>query len=426
MKAALVCSISILAVCIVATSSVAQGYTGAELAQKAEPAQQVTRLQAEVDSLRALVAMLISKVAYTAATDSLLAIMAEDIAVLKAENQALRARGKSEPSQYASLEPEPLEELSQTKDNSLTIYGWVDASGSTDNVARQSTFGLNQVEADLEKPFGDHVTTRADVELNSDGANGFGLDLEQGFLTYTLEQKHHWAVTFGKFNAPIGYERPDPEDIYLYTQGLLVDYGRPQNITGVMVSSELSRFLNWRFYVVNGWDLNADNNKAKTLGGRLEISPHSAYRLGISAISGPELENNNSSRRSVVDADLRFQPDSSFTVALEASYGQESDLPETGATASWTGGMILCSSRILGPLSLTTRFDYFNDKDGFRTGLPQELKALAISPRVTVAEGLDLFGEVRYDWSNQMSFTSDDVTYRSNRCSTAFQVLYCF
>ncbi len=426
MKAALIFGITLLIIGTVGTHSMAQGFAGAELARKAQPSQEITRLQAEVDSLRALVAMLISKVASATATDSLLAIMAEDIAILKAENQALRSNGKSEFSQYASLEAEPLEELTPNKDNSLSIYGWVDASGSTDNVAHQSTFGLNQVEADLEKPFGDRVTTRADIELNSDGANNFGLDLEQGFLTYTLEQKHRWAVTFGKFNAPIGYERPDPEDIYLYTQGLLVDYGRPQNIVGVMLSSEPTRFLNWRLYVVNGWDLNTDNNKAKTFGGRLDISPSSSVNLGVSAISGPELENNNLSRRTVVDADLRFQPVSSFTLALEASYGQESNLPETGATATWTGGMILCSAGIVGPLSLTSRVDYFNDRDGYRTGVPQELKALAISPRVTIAEGLDLISEIRYDWSNRASFISDDLTYRSDMISTAFQILYCF
>lgn len=243
MKAAVVFGVTILAICMLGTQSRAQGFAGAELARKAQPSQQVTQLQAEVDSLRALVAMLISKVASTDATDSLLAIMAEDIALLKAEDQALRTKGKPESSQYASLEPEPLEEPTQNKDNSLTIFGWVDASGSADNVSRQSTFGLNQVETDLEKPFGDRVTTRADIELNSDGASSFGLDLEQGFLTYTFEQKDHFAVTLGKFNAPIGYERPDPEDIFLYTQGLLVDYGRPQNIVGVMLSSELSRYL---------------------------------------------------------------------------------------------------------------------------------------------------------------------------------------
>jgi len=88
--------------------------------------------------------------------------------------------------------------------------------------------------------------------------------------------------------------------------------------------------------------------------------------------------------------------------------------------------MILCSVGIVGPVSLTSRFDYFNDKDGVRTGIPQELKAFALSPRATVAEGPDLIGEVRYDWSNRDTFTSDDLAFRAGRLTSAFQILYNF
>jgi hypothetical protein len=400
--------------------------SGAQLASRADSLRsELAGLRSRVDSLQQLVARLLAD-RTSPSKDSLIISMAQDIVILRSEIELLRTRSvRSAELASMNIEESNISPEENESSKPFSICGWIDASGEFNSVNRRSSFGVNQVEADIEKELSTRAGTRADVELNSDGA-GFGLDIEQAFLGYNLGGSGKWTLTFGKFNAPIGYERPDPEDIYLYSQGFLCDYGRPINLTGVMLSSNLSRSVDWKLYVVNGWDLNADNNTGKTVGGRLGFTPLASINLGLSAITGPERENNNASNRTVFDMDGQIAHGTLWAVGFDLNAGQETNAPDTGQTARWWGGMIIGHAGLNGPLSVTSRLDYFNDRSGRRTGIPQSLKALAISPRLSITSGLDIISEFRLEWSDQAGFTSPESSAARQSSSMALQAIYGF
>jgi hypothetical protein len=74
---------------------------------------------------------------------------------------------------------------------------------------------------------------------------------------------------------------------------------------------------------------------------------------------------------------------------------------------------------------VTARADYFKDNDGSRTGTAQELRGLALSPAMSIVEGLDMILELRQDWSNRAGLGADDSA-ASSAFSSALEFTYSF
>ncbi len=147
------------------------------------------------------------------------------------------------------------------EDTDLMISGFIDASYS-DAEYDVSSFGIDQVEIDLEKKLSDKLSLRADLEYVK-GVNGtFDNIIEQGYVTYALDVANGVDITIGKFNAPIGFELLDAPDMYQFSHALVFDHGLPTNLVGVMGGYAFNDQVDVALYVVNGWDNNADNNNA--------------------------------------------------------------------------------------------------------------------------------------------------------------------
>ena len=369
-------------------------------------------------------------------TQAELAALVSDMTWLKAQLADLQGSNGDSQRQLVSIDGEgfypPSSDAAQpeTREPSLLpgvkASGFVDASNYTNHNVGESSFGLDQVEIDIVKEFSDRASVRADIECVNDGQGGFSFDLEQGFMTWNAGDAWKWSFTFGKFNAPIGFETVDPTGMYQYSFGLVAAYCVPSNLTGVMVSLSAPSVVTWSLYAVNGWDVNTDNNKDKTLGTRFGFNAAENLSFGLSAITGPELDDNNSRRRSVLDFDLTFHPLPLWTVGAELNTGWESKVAVDGGTAQWGGGLLTNNFQLTSRYGLTVRMDYLNDRDGSRTTVPQKIKAVCVSPSVKIADGLGALFEVRYDWSNRDSFVSDDGHGRNHQATTAFEFTYGF
>jgi hypothetical protein len=252
------------------------------------------------------------------------------------------------------------------------------------------------------------------------------MDLEQGYLTYKFGSATSWSMNFGKFNAPIGFELLDAPDMYQYSHALVFDLGLPTNLTGLMMTAEFSAVFDWTFYVVNGWDVNTDNNKDKTLGTRLGVTPSKNLNFGFSAISGPESDGNNSSRRTVIDWDLTYSPFERWTIGWELNWGNETKALADNASGAWIGFLFMNNWALSDRFAMTTRFDYFDDKDGLRTGDTQKLWAFCWSPFMSIADGLGTLVEFRIDGSNEDTFTGSDGLPTGTKISTAWEFTYGF
>ena len=238
-----------------------------------------------------------------------------------------------------------------------------------------------------------------------------------------------WLIfifTLGKFNTPFGRLPVDAPDRDQYSPALSYTYSRPQNVLGLMITRSCSPVVNWSLYLVNGWDVNIDNNKDKTIGTRLRLRPVDRISFGFSAVTGPERDDNNSSRRSVFNIDFEVRPARSWLLAGEVNYGLETRALENNAQVDWLALTVLSRLEISGRAGITGRFDFFSDPDGLRTGYVQDLKALSLAPSLSLAENLDARLEGRCDFSNRKVFLGADEDPHDYRITTAFELIYRF
>ena len=324
----------------------------------------------------------------------------------------------------------------------LELSGFVDTSYVYDDNSGSSSFSLDEFELDIEKTLSNRASLRADInfrKVDYDDGDSFDFDdiMEQGYITYTAPIGDDMTFTFGKFNAPIGFELLDAPDMYQFSHALVFDYGLPTNLTGLMSSFDIGKTIDVTLYVVNGWDVSSDNNTDKTVGGRIGFTPVENINFGISGIYGAEKDDNNHDKRSVIDLDATITPLESLLIGAEFNYGTEDEasLKDAEHDADWFGTLIMAHYDFTGWMGLTVRYDYFDDKEGSRIGLVEggvdigeavKMQALTIAPTFTIADGAGFLVEYRYDFADKDYFEDADGKYKNNNHTVALEFTYSF
>jgi Putative beta-barrel porin-2, OmpL-like. bbp2 len=211
------------------------------------------------------------------------------------------------------------------------------------------------------------------------------------------------AFSFGRFDAPFGYERHDAALNLTATTSELQRFGRPQSMTGLQTAYQFAPWLDVAAWVVNRWENETtedpieDNNRAKSVGGRIGVTPlqgTSLLSFGLGGFWGPEQDDDNSHARWIVDADVTWSPASPLLFAGEFTYGGESNVSfrrrgvpfaaaaVDAADVHWFGMYGLLHYDVLRWLGVSFRYSLFNDLDGARTGVAQVLQSFTVVPIV--------------------------------------------
>jgi|GEM_PF-1138831 len=286
----------------------------------------------------------------------------------------------------------------------IRLFGFVSAGAFSDRNTDRSSFGVDETELDVEHGFSDKALVRADIEYVTQEGGSLKMDLEQGYLSYNLGSTQKWTFSFGKFNAPLGFESCDAPGRYQHSYAAVSTYAVPCNLTGVSMHTQFSPIVDAVVYLVNGWDVNSDNNSGKTWGTRWGFTPVDNLNFGLSGITGPEQLDRTDSRRSMFDLDLTYHATPSLLIGGEANYGMESKVLANNGDARWFGFLLMSNIELGGSVNLTTRVDYFKDYGGFLTAYTQDLKAFTIAPRLEIVDGLEGLVEMKYEFSNHEVF----------------------
>jgi len=210
------------------------------------------------------------------------------------------------------------------------------------------------------------------------------------------------ALSFGRFDTPFGYERHDAALNLTATTSELQRFGRPMSMTGLQASYQFSPSLDVFAWIANRWenetteDPPEDNNRAKSVGGRIGFTPLQGaglLNLGIGGFWGPEQDESNAHPRWIVDADLTWST-ASLVAAAEVVYGGESGVSfrrrgtpfaadaVVDADVHWFGLYLLGHYDLTPWLGVSLRYGAFKDNDGARTGVAQTLQSLTFTPIV--------------------------------------------
>jgi hypothetical protein len=313
--------------------------------------------------------------------------------------------------------------------SNLKINGFVDASFVYDDNAETNSFSLDKVVLYGAYAPVDYAGLFFDVGFENVDSDGAGV-LDQGYVTLTAPLGSGLTFTLGKFDAPIGYELVDAPDMYQFSHALVFDFGLPTSFTGLKADTTVADMLDITGYVVNGWDVDSDNNKAKTGGGRLGLRPVKGINLGVSYAAGAEQDDDNDNLRQVVDVDLTIDAVENLTIGGELNWGseEEASLTEPGEDANWFGALAMLHYDFTDWCGFTVRYDYFEDKDGarFENGLEETRQAITLAPTFTIYDSFGALVEYRYDKSDEDTFEKEDGTFTDDNSTLAVEFTYSF
>jgi hypothetical protein len=236
------------------------------------------------------------------------------------------------------------------------------------------------------------------------GASDDSFDLTEAYISYLADVGTGLRFDFGKMVTYHGAEVIEAKDNPNYSRSLLFNYAIPFTHTGLKVSYKFSDALNAGIYVVNGWDNTDDNNKGKTLGLSVGVTPVEQISMLFNFMYGPEKDNNTKDNRSLFDWVGTIKPVKNLSLILNVDYAKEEN---TGADDSkWYGYAGIVKYEFSDFFSTALRAEYFNDKNGVRTGTVQKVKEITLTPEFKLAKDLLLRPEYRHDWSDVSVFDS--------------------
>jgi Putative beta-barrel porin-2, OmpL-like. bbp2 len=261
-----------------------------------------------------------------------------------------------------------------------------------------------------------------------------GYDITQAFVQYATG-----PATFigGKYVTLAGAEVINSTGNTNFSRSILFGFAIPFTHTGLRASYAVSDALTLIGGVNNGWDDLKDTNSAKTLELGVSYTPVKEVILALQGYFGKErvgglVNTGAEGTRNLVDAVATYNATDKLTFILNYDYGTQADtstalLPNGASSAKWQGLAGYANYQINDPWRISLRAEYFDDRDGYRTGVVQKWKEATLTVGYTPIKNLELRGELRADRSNVPAFIdSNNVTASNNQRSVGLQAIYKF
>ena len=350
-----------------------------------------------------------------------------------------------------------------------TTYQYVFDRGTTSDLQLRSLYPDNQefsINAftisvsktpTMEGGFMDLIGFRGDIlfgeqapRLSSNGLESDVVDPYQAYLQFLAPVGNGINFYGGRFVTLAGYEVIEAKDNPNITRSILFGFAIPFTHTGIRADYTAGP-LTFTAGLNNGWDQVKDLNDDATIESQIAFSYSGGMItdlwLGVTGYFGREfveVENaigdsaSSNGWRELITAVGTMTLMDKLTFIVDSDFGWQQDLIlEVGAeeiNANWWGiaGYIVLD--VHPAVTLALRGEYFDDPDGFRTGLRQELFELTPTISFRPFKGLiadnrflDNFearAEFRWDHSDEDFFETDDGGFEQDQYGVMGQLLY--
>ena len=277
----------------------------------------------------------------------------------------------------------------------------------------------------------DTIAAYGTINKTRGPANGVDkrADVTQAFVHYCAGAL---TVIAGKFVTLSGAEVIKSDGDTNYSRSILFGYAIPFTLTGVRATYKVSDTLTLTGGVNQGWDVFQDTNSGKTLELQAAYTPTKAVSLLVTGYSGKERISNYpksdaQGTRNLLDIVATFNATEQLSFILNYDYGtQESGSAGLGK-AKWDGLAAYVNYQLSEQWRLSVRGEYFNDKDGYRTGIAQKWKEATATVAYLPTKNWEFRAELRGDRSDQNAFLKANRTSTSNtERSFGIEALYKF
>jgi hypothetical protein len=287
--------------------------------------------------------------------------------------------------------------------------------------ARHDSFTVNQAAITIamqpKEGFGAllNLTAGQDAEIIKSYPNtgGSNFDVTQAFVQYATGPL---TLIGGKFVTLAGAEVINPTTDSNFSRSILFGYAIPFTHTGFRGTYAFSDQVSLTLGVNNGWDQVSDANKDKTLEFGLTLTPIKAFTFVVDGYVGKEplgIVNNVATAaqgtRYLVDVVATWAVNDKFTIMANYDNGQQKDASFGAAKDKyqWDGAAIYFNYAFTDQWSASLRGEYFDDKDGYRTGVVdplskagQKWKEATLTLAYAPTKHFVMRVEGRYDKSN--------------------------
>ncbi|HEV2275609.1 MAG TPA: porin, partial [Acidobacteriaceae bacterium] len=245
--------------------------------------------------------------------------------------------------------------------------------------------------------------------------------LEQAFISFKPAKSHGSELDFGQFVTSAGAEVIEAKDDWNYSRSLLFAWAIPYYHFGLRTSLPATKTWTVGLQVVNGWNDVVANNGGVTIGlTSALVKPK--YSWFVNYYTGPQNFDTQKGYRNLIDTTLLLTPTAKFSAYLNYDYGQNKTPASTvtaGETTTtipsqsphWQGIAFAAHQLVGSKSSLTGRYEYFVDNQGFETGTAQTLQEFTGTYEYKWLEGLLTRVEYRRDWSDNAFFHKGDSTF---------------
>lgn len=266
-----------------------------------------------------------------------------------------------------------------------------------------------------------------------DDADVFGAadtDLADNFdvqAVYVQYARGPFTAIAGKYVTLAGAEViKSPNDVN-FSRSILFGYAIPFTHTGGRVSYALNDKATLYAGVNRGWDVAGDdNNSSETLELAVSLIPSDSFSLFIDGYSGDEPGAVGSDTRNLIDAVATLAVSEKLSLVLNVDWATQDNALAPGSDADWSGVAGYVNYKFNDQWRLSLRGEFFDDADGFRTGITQEWKEATVTVAYLPTDSLEFRGEVRGDWSDVDSFQDDDGNAEDNQYSFGLEAIYKF
>ena len=322
----------------------------------------------------------------------------------------------------------------------LVVSGFAVGTARYDRNLAQNGAMASKVGLSFFRPWSDQLYLFAQLtthlEKADSGAVETHVEIDNLIINWTPARLTALTLSFGRFDAPIGFERDDEPLNLVPTTSFTFENARPVKFTGLMARYTLNPKISVLGLVANGWNQEADNNSGKTAGFKLQTFPSSRLAVAAGAFYGPEEDSTNASQRTLLSGDATWQPTQRVILQAEAHHGSQPGVNWSGIVgqAFWRAGR---------STGVTVRGEVFDDPDGVRTGTAQTLRSLTISPWYFYREAQEgVFSNVeftsfrlpafsirpalRIDHSSQAVFETKDGTLKQSNLTALVELVFLF
>ncbi|HSX79754.1 MAG TPA: outer membrane beta-barrel protein, partial [Candidatus Saccharimonadia bacterium] len=269
----------------------------------------------------------------------------------------------------------------------------------------------------LDLAFGDTQDIIVDtIKAASGGSSVSDFDryVQHASLSYVAPIGRGLRLDIGKFVSHIGGETIESIKNHNYSRAFFFTYATPTLETGIRMHYDWTDALYTELYVLNGWNVTSDNNKAKTFGPSIGWTPSPQFSVTFNYLVGNEQTDNDKlfkNLRHIFDAQLTFTPIEPLNFHLNLDYAWEDGALNGGTKdAQWGGITGWVRYKVTDVFEPVLRIEYYRDDDGFTTGVRQSLVGVTftLNYKITVPgkfAALLLRPEYRFDHSNENFFT---------------------